>query len=170
MIFPNSPSNRRPGRLEGEYTFNIVALQQLSGGWVEDARFNTKEWNSSTSRLCWDSSREWSNNNGTCLSLPEGVDHSALLLTDMFVIPVPCFRIDWFTNGAEDTERRKVMSLYVIWSKAAKQTNSGRGAVELSELVLGDCFPVARWCRVNWGRFEDAVIIGKRESKISSKR
>lgn len=92
---------------------------------------------------------------GTGLGLPVGVDDRALLLADVLPVPLPGFRVDRLTDGADRAEGRKVVALGVLFAEAAEQTDRSRGSVKLRELVLGDDLPEARRGRVDRGRFED---------------
>jgi hypothetical protein len=84
------------------------------------------------------------------IHVPERVNDSALLLSDMFVVPVPGFGIDRLTDRAKDTETAEIVVFYVLSAESAKEANGNRSRIELGKLVLLDGLPVARWCGVNW--------------------
>lgn len=62
----------------------------------------------------------------------------------MVIVPVPCLGVDGFTDGTEDTQRREIMILDVVFSETTEETNGSGCRVELSKLVLLDGLPVTR--------------------------
>jgi len=72
----------------------------LAADRVEKGSLDTKEWNSGRTWLGLDSTWERCDDNGTSLSLPEGVDNGALRLSNVFIVPVPCFRVDGLSDGS----------------------------------------------------------------------
>jgi hypothetical protein len=84
------------------------------------------------------------------IHVPEHVNDSALLLADMFVVPVPGFRIDRFTNRSKDMQTAEIMVFHMLSAESAKEVNGSRSRIELGKLVLLDGLPVVRWCGVKW--------------------
>jgi len=98
MILPNGPGDRGPRVTESQNTLNRIAFEELPGLWVQNAWLNTEERYGCASRLGLDGTREWSDDDGSRLSLPVGIDDRALLLSDVLVVPVPCLWVDGFTD------------------------------------------------------------------------
>jgi len=98
MILPNGPGDRGPRVTENQNTLNPIALEELPGLWVQNAWLDTEERHGCASRLGLDGTGEWSDDDGSRLSLPVGIDDRALLLSDVFVVPVPCLWVDGFTD------------------------------------------------------------------------
>ncbi len=82
----------------------------------------------------------------------------------MVVQPVPGFGVDGFTDGTNDSERAEVGFLDVFLAETTKETDGGRGGVEVGDLVLVYGLPEARWSRVDGGRLEDSCgnTVGER--------
>ena len=115
----------------------------LAANGIKNRWLNAEERHGGGSRLGLDCTREWRDNDGTRLSLPERIDNGTLPLADMVVIPVPRFGIDRLADGAKHAERAEVMPLHVMLAKAAEETDGSWCGVELRQLVLLNGLPVA---------------------------
>jgi hypothetical protein len=73
----------------------------------------------------------------------------------MFVVPVPGFRVDRFSDRSKDTERAEIMTLNVLGTQTTQEANSSRGRVELSEFMLGYSLPITRRSGIDGRRFKD---------------
>ena len=122
---------------------------------IKNDRFNAEEGHSSGSWLGLNGTREWSQNDGSGLSLPESVNDGALLLPDMVVVPVPSLGVDRLTDATQHSEGAEVVGLGVVLTETTKETDGGGSGVELGNLVLLNGLPVAGRGRVNGGGFED---------------
>jgi hypothetical protein len=98
MILPNGPSDRGPRTTESQDTLDSIAFEEFPGLRMQNARLDTKERHGCTSRLGLDSTGEWSDDNGSRLCLPVGIDNGALLLSDVLVVPMPCLWVNGFTD------------------------------------------------------------------------
>ena len=65
-----------------------------------------------------------------------------LLLSGMFVVPVPSFWIDGFTNATQHLDGAEVVSLGVVLAETTEEMNSSESGVELGDIVLLDHLPV----------------------------
>lgn len=104
VILPDGSRNRRPWALQRKYAFDSITREECSFLWLQNARLNAKEWHSGTARFGWNGTRERGNDDGACFSLPEGVDDSAFFLSNVLIVPMPCFRIDGFADRSEDPQ------------------------------------------------------------------
>ena len=78
-----------------------------------------------------------------------------LLLSGMFVVPVPSFWIDGFTSATQHSDGAEVVSLGVVLAETTEETSSSGSGIELGGVVLLDDLPVTGWSRVDGGRLED---------------
>jgi hypothetical protein len=105
VVLPDGSCNRWPWILERKHTFDAVTREQRSFLWLQNARLDTKEWHSGTARLGRNSARERGDDDRTRFSLPKRVDNSTLFFSDVFIVPMPCLRIDGLADGSEDPQR-----------------------------------------------------------------
>jgi hypothetical protein len=85
---------------------------------------------------------------------PEGIHNRTLLLTDVFVVPIPCLWVDGLAHAAKDAQAAEVVVLDVVSAKASQKTDGGGRRVELSDFVLFNCLPIAGWGGVYRGGFK----------------
>lgn len=76
----------------------------------------------------------------------------------MLVVPEPRLAVDRLTDGAEDSERRKVIVLYVFSAETTEETDCCGCGVKLGDLVFINRLPVAGGCWIDGSGFEDTVI------------
>lgn len=122
---------------------------------VENNRLNAEEGDGSGSWLGFDSTREWGQNDGSGLGLPESVNDGTLPLANVVVVPVPSFGVDRLANGAQHSESAEVVALGVVLAETTEETDGGGSGVEMGNLVLLDGLPITGWGRVDGGGFED---------------
>lgn len=172
MVLPDEASDRRPGVLEHQDTLNIGTFEFLSigrrlamptshgkrlylaGNWVKKNGLNTEEWQGRRARLALNGTGERRDDDGTSLSLEEGIDDGGLLATDVVVEAVPGLGVDGFTDITDDAKGAEVSVLDVRFAEATEETDGSRRGVEVRELVLVDRLPETggRW--VNGGGLE----------------
>lgn len=116
----------------------------LASDRVEESSLDTKEGHSRRARLGLNSTRQGRDDNRASLSLEECVDDGGLLAADVVVQPVPRLGVDGLADGANDTERAQVGLLDMLLTETTEETDSGRGGVEVRQLVLVDRLPEAR--------------------------
>jgi hypothetical protein len=75
----------------------------------------------------------------------ENNNNRALLLANMFVVPVPSLGINWLAERVKDSQTTEIVVLNVVCTYSAKETNDSRSRVELGELVLLNSLPAAGW-------------------------
>jgi hypothetical protein len=64
----------------------------------------------------------------------------------MFVVSVPGFRVNRFTDRDKDTQTTEIKVLHVPSAKSARKANDSMSRIELGKLVLLDGLPVVIWC------------------------
>lgn len=164
-----------PRLLADNDTFNIVSFQKLASRRVQETDIVTQEGERCRSRLGCSRTGDRSNADRTGLGHPVRVNDGTLSASDIVVVPVPRFRVDRFTDTADNSQTRKVLVLDIRIAKSSKQSNSllkrrddqndsfsqkcsvktySRSCVELSDLVLVDKVPISRCIRVDRSRFE----------------
>ena len=170
MVFVDSTGNGWPRCLEDKNAFNVITFQHLACNGIKNGRLNTEEGDSCGAGLGLDSTRERCDDDRPSLrlpvsvqhqrtsrnmyNLPEGIHNRALLLTDVFVVPIPRFWVDGLAHAAKDAQAAEVVVLNMVSAKASQKTNGGGRRVELSEFVLFNCLPIAGWGGVYGGGFE----------------
>lgn len=77
------------------------------------------------------------------LGLPVGVDDGALLVADVLPVPLPGLGVDGLSDGSDGAEGREIVSLDVLLSETAEETNGGRGGVELRDEGVSEKLVVA---------------------------
>src|SRR6202034_332922 len=90
VVFPDGSRDRGPWILKRKHTFDAVACEQRSFLWLQNARLDTEERYSGTARLGRNSARERGDDDRARFSLPKRVDDSTLLLSNVFIVPMPC--------------------------------------------------------------------------------
>ena len=88
--------------------------------------------------------------------MPPSINDGTLLLSDMFVVPVPSLGVDGLTDSPQDSDGAEIVGLDVVLAEAAEETDGSGSSVKVGDLVLLNCLPVTGWGRVNGGRFEDS--------------
>lgn len=87
-----------------------------------------------------------------------------MLPTNVFIVPIPRFRVDWLSNTTENTQTAQIMTLNMLFSKSTQQPDGSGSRIELSQFVLFNRFPIARGSGVYGGGFEDSCghAVGER--------
>jgi len=147
--------NRRPGLADGEDTLNIVALNLLTGDGVNDNKVNAKEGKGGGTRLHGDDTGKRSNDVRAGLGLPVGIRDVTVVVTNVLIVPLPNLRGNRLTDGTQSSQRREIMLLNVVLTSTLQETQSSRGNVELSDLVLLNNLPVSRVGGVGRGTLEN---------------
>ncbi len=155
MISVDGTRNAGPVTLDGQNSSNIVSSQLRTSGGIQDCQVNAKEGKSGTSRFGGDGKGNWRNQNTSRFRLPISVDNGDFSTSDFFMIPEPSFRIDGFTDTAQDAERVELVGFHVLVSQSTQGTNGRRSSVELSSLMLINCLPISSRIGIRWNRFED---------------
>ena len=158
--FPPAPI----GRTMSNGLTSAVNLTCLSRHRVKNGGFNSKERNGRRARLSLDGSRERCNDNRSGFRLPEGIDDCTLLAADVFVVPIPSFRVDRFPNSPQYANAAEIVPLDMLCTESTKKADSCRSGVELCDFVLLNGFPVTRGCRVYRSGLEHGCgdTVGKR--------
>jgi hypothetical protein len=78
-----------------------------------------------------------------------------LLLTNVFIVPIPRFRVDGLSNSTKNTQTAQIMTLNMMFSKSTQQPDGSGSGIELSQFVLCNRFPIARGSGVYGGGLED---------------
>lgn len=154
MVLPDSTSNGRPGVLEHEHALDVVAFELFAGDGVEERSLDTEEGHGGRAGLALNGTRERRDDDGTGLSLEEGIDDGSLLAADVVVQPVPCLGVDGLADGADDTEGAEVCLLHVRLTETTEETDGSGSGVEVGDAVLVDGLPEARWGGVDGSRLE----------------
>lgn len=122
---------------------------------IENNRLNAEEGHGSGSWLGFNGTREWGQNDGSGLGLPESVNDGTLPLADVVVVPVPSFGVDRLANSTQHSESAEVVGLGMVLAETTEETDSGGSGVEMGNTVLLDGLPVTGRGRVDGGGFED---------------
>lgn len=182
MGAPHGTGHARPGLLEGENAFNIVATDLLTRNRVNDRGFNTEEGQGGASRLGRGNTTHGGDDMGTRLRLPvclEAVSRDpgnkqptktyvanvGLLLSDFLKVPFPNLGGNGFPNGAQDTQVLHLV-LDEMVASALQQPKSSRGDVELRHPVLFDHIPVAGEVGVRRSALEDDRGAAQKQGRI----
>ena len=139
VVLIDGTRDRRPRIPQGEYTFDVVTSQflvntkvhnvawlcrnektHLSRDRIEDDRIDTKERYSRRTWFRLDGTRERSDNDRSRFRLPKSINDCTLFPPYMFVIPIPCLRIDGFSNSSDNPQTAQVVVLDVLRSKTAE--------------------------------------------------
>ena len=75
--------------------------------------------------------------------------------TDVFIAPIPRFRVDWLPNRTKNTQAAQIVTLNMLFSKSTQQSDGSGTGIELSQFVLINRFPISRGSGIYGGRFED---------------
>ena len=118
-------------------------MTYLSSLGIQNSRLDTEEGHRGTSRLGFNRTREGSDDDTTCLCLPESIDDCAFPLANMIVIPMPRLGIDRLSDGTQHTERREIVILDVMFAQPTEETDGGGCRVELGQFVFLDGLPVS---------------------------
>jgi hypothetical protein len=182
VITVDGSSQRWPGLLANNNTFDIVSFEKLAGRRVQEADVVTQEGERCGSGLGRGRTGNRSNADRTGLGHPVRVDDGTLSSSDIVVVPVPRFGVDRFTDTSDNSQAGKVLVLDIGVAQSSEQSNSlnksdnqrtlcansdadtySRSGVELRDLVLVDKVPVSRRIGVNRSRFEEGG--GRTQSK-----
>ena len=87
--------------------------------------------------------------------MPPSVNDGTLLLSGVFVVPVPSFGVDGFTDATKHSGA-EVVGLGVVLAETMEEMNSSGSGIELGDIMLLDDLPVTGWSRVDGGRLEDS--------------
>ena len=87
--------------------------------------------------------------------LYHSVNDGTPLLSGVFVVPVPSFGADGFTDATQHWGA-EVVGFGVVLTETTEETNSSGSGVELGDIMLLDDLPVTGWSRVDGGRLEDS--------------
>lgn len=155
VILVDGSGDTRPGLGDDENSLDVVSDELSSGGRVEDLDLNSGEGEGSGSGLGWDRSGKRSDDDGSSLGLPVGVDDGALSSSDVVVVPVPGLGVDGLSDGSDDSQTLEGVILDEVLTKSSKETNGSRSSVEMSDLVLVNGVPVSRSGRVDGSGLED---------------
>lgn len=102
MITETGTCHPRPRLLDGKHSFNGAVFVRFgkffSRPGVQNHRFDSKERPSTGSRNHRSDAWNISDDVSSCFCLPVGVDDGAFGSTNNFVIPTPCFRVDWLAH------------------------------------------------------------------------
>ena len=79
-------------------------VKNLGGSETTQTTYSyAKEWTGSAPWFECMASGKGSNHDASRFRLPPGIHYGAVVFTDLFMIPHPCFGIDRFSNGSQDT-------------------------------------------------------------------
>ena len=70
------------------------------------------------------------------LGLPPGINDPTTAFADVFVVPVPGFRIDRLTDRAQHPQARHIVLVGIIGTRAHQGPDGGGGGVEDIDLML----------------------------------
>lgn len=154
VVVVDSTSHGWPWLSNGKNASNIISFEFLASGRVQNDGLDTKEGECCGTRLSSNGTRKRGDNDGTSLCLPVGVDDSAVVLTDLLIVPFPSFRVNGFTNRANDSQCGKIIAFQPLVTQAAQRTDSGGSSIELGDLVLLDNLPETGWSGISRGRFK----------------
>ena len=87
---------------------------------------------------------------------PKGIYNSTLLLTNVFIVPIPCFRVDRLSNSTKNAQAAQIMTLNMMCTLSTQQPDGSGSGIELSQFVLCNRFPIARGSGVYGRGFEDS--------------
>ena len=87
--------------------------------------------------------------------MPPSANNGTLLPSGVFVVPIPSFGVDGFTDATQHSDGAEVVSLGVVLAETTEETNSSGSSIELGGVVLLDDLPVMGWSRIDVGRLED---------------
>lgn len=155
VISEDCSCQRRPVRFGHEYTLDIVSLQNLTTLRVNNGKVHTEEGECSGTRFGGDGSWKGCDNVRTRLSHPVGIDDGTLVLSGKVVEPMPCLRVDGFSDGSKDSEGRQIVVFDVLFAHSSKQSDGSGSGVKLSRLPFVDKVPVSRRGRVDGCGFEN---------------
>lgn len=124
VIAVDGSCQRWPRLLADDDTFNIVSFQKLAGRGVQETYVMTQEGERCRTGLGCSRTRDRSNADRAGLRHPVRVNDGALSSSDVVVVPVPCFRVDRFTDTANDSQTREILVLDIRVAKSSKQSNS----------------------------------------------
>ena len=136
MVTVNGAHLTRPRVFDAENAFSFGLVDLFTSGRVEQNWLHTKERCGCRTRLRRGCTRKRCQHVTTSFGLPPCVNDRTCAFADNIVVPVPSFRVDRLTHGAEDAERRQVVFLNKLFAHAHQRTDRGRCSVELSNFVL----------------------------------
>src|SRR5258708_31384565 len=103
LVAVNSAQHRRPGPANDQlaaYIRSDFPPFLINNSWID-----SKEWKCCAARFRCNCARQGSNHDRSCFGLPPRIDNRTTPAADIFVIPHPCFWINWFADGTEQAER-----------------------------------------------------------------
>ena len=161
-VAPDSAQHRRPGFGENQQTglpaAKLVPLFVENRGCDARQRHLRRAWLQS----CY--ARQRRHHDCAGLGLPPGVNYRGLPATDVFAVPHPCFRVDWFTNRAEQSNALEVVAIGNLAAQLHEGANRGWRGVKNTDAILFDDAPPATpvWCV--WRAFVNHLgcAVGKR--------
>lgn len=113
-----------PRLLADDNTFNIVSFQKLAGRRVQETDVVTQEGERCRSGLGRSRTGDRSNADRTSLGHPVRINNGTLSSSDVVVVPVPRFRVDRFTDTADNSQTRKVLVLDIRIAESSEQSDS----------------------------------------------
>src|SRR5438045_8200315 len=108
----------------------------IDNGWLD-----TEEWERCAPRFCRNCTRKRRNQNRPSLGLPPRIDNRASAAAYIFVIPHPCFRINWFADRAKQAERREIVFCHPIVAPANESADCCRSGIENVDSIFVNNFP-----------------------------
>lgn len=110
---------------------------------IDDGRVDSKEGKRARTWNGRRRARERRDDVSTRFGLPERVNDRALRVADLLVVPDPRFRIDRFTNGAEDLQAREIVLRGMFIAPLHERANRRWCRVEVRHAVARDHLPEA---------------------------
>ena len=139
LVTPDTAEHRGPRFADDE--FATLSMRNLLAVVVDNGGIHPEERERGRPGLAGCGSGKRSDHVRAGLGLPPGVDDRAAFVSDIPVKPHPGLGIDRFPNGAEKSQRGKVMLFEMLVTPLHEGADGRRGGVKDRDPVLGDQLP-----------------------------
>src|SRR5476651_946588 len=122
MVAVGSPYHSRPRETDTQVTAHAVTFNNVPI-LINQYRLYPRQGQHSITRFGWRNTRDRCDHVPAVFGLPPGIHNRAFFMTDLFIVPMPCFFVYRFAHGAQLFKRAQVLAFNKAIAKAHQRAD-----------------------------------------------